>query len=89
MGAENPGAGLPSIAGGSGLGMTVAADGILSVLGTDAVWSMDVYSTDGIVCASYNGHGASTVSTAALAPGIYIARAVSEGASATLRFVRR
>ena len=89
VGAENPGAGLPSIAGGSGLGMTVAADGILSVLGTDAVWSIDVYSTDGIVCASYNGHGASKVSTAALAPGIYIARAVSEGASATLRFVRR
>ena len=89
IGAKNPGAGTAVLPAAEGLRLTVAADGILSVLGTEAAWTVEVYSADGIVRATYSGHGDSTVSTAALAPGLYVARVVSGGTAATLRFIRR
>ncbi len=89
VGAKNPGAGIEAPAVASGIRLTAAADGILSVVGADGSWRIEIYSTDGVARASYNGHGATTVSTAALAAGLYIARVVSEDGEATLRFVRR
>ena len=88
IGAKNPGAGTAVLPAADGLRLTVAADGILSVLGTEAAWTVEVYSADGIARATYSGHGDSTVSTAALAPGLYVARVVSGGTAATLRFIR-
>ncbi len=87
IGAENPDASVSATAT-SGLRLTAAASGILSVLGTDNEWTLTVYSVDGVARASYKGTGASTVSTGSLAAGVYVARVVSGNITATLRFLR-
>ncbi|MBD5224769.1 MAG: DUF4465 domain-containing protein [Bacteroidales bacterium] len=87
IGAENPGASVTSAAV-SSLRLTSAASGILSVVGTDGKWTLTVYSADGIERASYSGIGASTVSTAFLPTGVYVARVVAGNAVATLRFAK-
>lgn len=90
LGAENTEGAAPAVAADlSQLKLTLAASDILSVLGTDSAWTMDVFTPDGVARAFYKGTGASTVSTSALTPGIYIARVTADGATRTLRFVRR
>lgn len=86
IGAPDPGAGVAALPA-SGLRLSVAAPGIISVIGTDGAWTLTVYSVDGVERASYSGSGASTVSTASLGAGVYIARVVAGNAVATLRFV--
>lgn len=85
IGAANPDAGVSAPAA-SNLRITAAASGILSVIGTEGLWTMTVYSIDGVARTSYSGNGASTVSTRELPAGVYVARVVAGNAVATLRF---
>lgn len=90
LGAENTtGSVSAAVSDLSQLRITLEASDILSVIGTEDAWTMDIYSPDGIRRGYHKGTGATTVSTSALAPGIYIARVTAGGATRTLRFVRK
>lgn len=71
----------------SSLRIAATAD-ILSVLGTEEPWTLAVYAADGTLRATHTGVADSSVSTASLPAGIYIARIATPSSTATLRFLR-
>lgn len=70
--------------------LTPASD-ILSVIGIEGDYTLRIYSPDGTLRASHELTGASSVSTAALAPGTYVADIVDHSGNhhAAARFIKR